>query len=151
MSNQPNIKRIAEIIALVLRIMGGSVYSKTKLVKIVYLLDVIQSRKGNKDFSTATYKSYYYGPYSDDIEDAINLLTDFGYVEIGQRSSIDGNIYYTFKLKDTPFFCELSQKEKTDISQDTSQLRDIKLKQILEVVYSTKEYENTQFGEEVKL
>jgi len=151
MSHQPNIKRIAEVIALVLRLMGGYIFAKTKLVKIVYLLDVIQARQGNKNFSTAIYKSYYYGPYSDDIDDAINLLTDFGYVEIGQESRFDGNTYYTFKLKDTPCFGELSQKEKNDISQGISQFRDIKLKQILEVVYSTKEYENTQFGEEVKL
>ncbi|NER99585.1 MAG: hypothetical protein F6J86_38205 [Symploca sp. SIO1B1] len=151
MSHQPNIKKIAEIITLVLSLMGGSAYSKTKLVKIVYLLDVIQARKGNKHFSTATYKSYYYGPYSDDIDDAINLLTDFGYVEVGQRTSIDGNTYYTFKLRDTPFFGELSQKEKNDISQDTSQLAALDLKKILDVAYSTKEYDNTQFGEEVKL
>ncbi|NES01220.1 MAG: hypothetical protein F6J86_46955 [Symploca sp. SIO1B1] len=151
MSHQPNIKRISEVIALILRLMGGYIFAKTKLVKIVYLLDVIQARQGNKNFSTAIYKSYYYGPYSDDIDDAINLLTDFGYVEIGQESRFDGNTYYTFTLKDTPCFGELSQKEKNDISQDISQFRDIKLKQILEVVYSTKEYDNTQFGEEVKL
>ncbi|NES17996.1 MAG: hypothetical protein F6K41_03495 [Symploca sp. SIO3E6] len=151
MSNQPNIKKIAEIIALVLRMMGGFAYSKTKLVKIIYLLDVIQARKGNKHFSTATYKSYYYGLYSDDIDDAINLLTDLGYVEVGQRTSIDGNTYYTFKLKDTLYFGELSQKERADISEDTSQLAALDLKKILEVTYSTAEYDNTQFGEEVKL
>jgi uncharacterized protein YwgA len=151
MKNQSNIKRIAEIIALVLRLMGGYAYSKTKLVKIVYLLDIIESRKGKKHFSTATYKSYYYGPYSDDIEESINLLDNFGYVEVGKKTSVNGNTYYTFKLKDTPYFGELSQNEKNEISQYSSQLVELERGKLLELAYITKEFENTQFGEEVKL
>ncbi len=133
------------------KMLNVAAYSKTKLVKLVYLLDIIQSRKGNKHFSTATYKSYYYGLYSDDIEEAINLLDNFGYVEVGKKTSVNGNTYYTFQLKDTPYFGELSQNEKNEISQYTFQLVELERGKLLELAYSTKEFENTQFGEEVKL
>jgi len=151
MNYQQNIKRIAEIIAIILRVMGGFAYSKTRIVKLLYLLDIIQSRKGKKYFSSARYKSYYYGPYSEEIEESINLLSTLGYVKVDKKSSVNGNTYYTFTLEDTPYFGELSQDEKNEISQYISQLAELDMEKLLEIAYSTKEFDNTQFGEEIKL
>jgi uncharacterized protein YwgA len=145
------IERISEIIAFILRLMGGRAYSKTKLVKLLYLLDVMYARNGEPNFSGIEYKSYYYGPYSDDIDESLEFLDDHGYITISQNMGEEGNMYYAFELHDTPEFGGLSGREKSQIQRLLSPLVNRSLDELLDITYSTKEYQRTDFREVIAL
>ena len=48
--------------------------TRTKLVKLLYLIDLEYWKKREKTFTGLNYISYYYGPYSEEIIDAIQKL-----------------------------------------------------------------------------
>ncbi len=146
------IERISEILSFMLHLMrNGEVFSKTKLVKLVYLLDVVKSRRGTPKFSGVEYSSHYYGPFSDDIEDSISFLTSLGHVTINEHTSFNGNPYYHIKLKQLPNFGYLTDQEKMDIKEIVSPLINRGLNEILEITYNTKEYKNASLGEVIAL
>ena len=148
---QQKLERISEILSYILHLMGGETFSKTKLVKLVYLLDVIQARRDQSKFSGITYKSYYYGPYSDDIEESLQYLTELGYTHVEHRVSGNGNPYYHIGLERLPSFGTLSDAEKQEIRQLLSPLVSLDLRMLLDIAYDTREYTQAQFGEQIPL
>jgi uncharacterized protein YwgA len=146
------IERIAEIIAYVLQLVGGQLFSKTKLVKLLYLLDVTESRKQrNGGFTQIEFKSYYYGPYSEDIENGLSLLSEMGAISVGQRTSMDGNPYYHIKLHSVPDFGHLRDEDRRRIRAALSPLLNLNLQQLLDIAYETEEYSDVDFGEVIPL
>lgn len=144
-------ERISEILAFILRLMGGKAYSKMKLVKLLYLLDVMYARNGVSQFSGITYKSYYYGPYSEDIEESLEFLADHGSIDISQYMGEEGNMYYVFTLRYIPEFGRLSDEEKSHIQHLLSPLVQRPLDELLDITYATKEYQQTDFREVIPL
>lgn len=145
------IERISEIIAFILRLMGGRAYSKTKLVKLLYLLDVMYARNNISNFSGVEFKSYYYGPYSDDIDESLQFLEDLGYISISRRVNMEGNTYYCFELHSIPEFGQLDGREKSEIQRLLYPLIDRSLDELLDITYATKEYRQTDFNEVIPL
>jgi hypothetical protein len=144
------IERISEIIAFVISIFGGEIYSKTKLVKLLYLIDVVFDRKYKKAFSGISYKSYYYGPYSEDIQNAIKLLQDFKYIATEQYQAGDGTNYYRFKLNSMPHFSSLTEAERSEVKDILLPFVNMDLKEIVQVAYNTKEYKKTDFNNTIQ-
>lgn len=145
-------ERISEILSFILHLMkNGEVFSKTKLVKLLYLLDVVKSRRGIPKFSGVEYSSHYYGPFSDDIEESISLLTSLGHIKMDERTSLSGDPYYHIKLKQLPIFGCLTDREKLDIKEIISPLINRDLNEILEITYHTKEYKESSLGEVIAL
>jgi hypothetical protein len=144
-------KRISEIIAFILCLMGGRAYSKTKLVKLLYLLDVIYARNNKSNLSGIEYKSYYYGPYSEDIDESLQFLEDEGYISISRQIGIEGNVYYCVKLRNVPEFGQLDGREKAKIQKLLSPLVNRSLDELLDITYATKEYRQTKFNEVISL
>lgn len=151
MSNNVKTERIAEILAYILRLMGGKAFTETKLVKLIYLLDVMQSRKGYPHFSGAVFRSYYSGPSSDDIIDAISLLLKLGYISMTKKFEMDGGVYHDFKLQDQPIFGCLTDEEKLQIRELLLQWVDFNFKQLRTIAIDTKENTQVQLGEVIKL
>lgn len=146
------IERISEIISFALHLMKNrEVFSKTKLVKILYLLDVVKSRQGSPNFTGIEYKSYYYGPYSEEIEDSLSLLISLDHISINEGKSFNGNSYYHIKLNQMPDFGHLTDQEKKDIKTILSPLISRDLDDVLGITYNTKEYRETPFGEVISL
>jgi Protein of unknown function (DUF4065) len=143
-------EKISEIIAFVISAFSGEIYSKTKLVKLLYLIDVVFARKYKKAFSGISYKSYYYGPYSEDIEKALKLLQDFKYISMEQNSGFDGTHYYRFKLNSMPHFSSLTEEERGEIKNILSPFVSMDLKDIIQVAYNTKEYKQTDFNNTIQ-
>jgi uncharacterized protein YwgA len=145
-------ERISEIIAFTLHLMKNrEIFSKIKLVKLLYLLDVVKSRRKIRNFSGVEYRSYYYGPFSEDIEDSISLLKSLGHISVDERKSLNGNSYYHIKLNHLPNFGYLSDEDKIDIKKILSPLIDRELNDVLDITYNTKEYKETPFGEVIFL
>ncbi len=144
------IDKLMETIGLIISSHGGIIHSKTKLVKLIYLIDLISKKKNNYKITEATYKSYFYGPYSEDIDIALHQLKDLELIDVYEDFSLyTGRQYYTIKLKDLPNFGALSEEEKKLIRNITSRYKNKPLDEILEEVYNTEEFSRTNFGEEI--
>ena len=146
------IEKIAEVLVVILRLMRGRANSKTKLFKLIYLLDIIQLRRNSiHQFSGVTFKSYFYGPYSKEIEEAIDLLSERNIVTVNKIDKDEERIRYDFLLKEVPIFEHLSEQDRIAIRDSLEDLAKFSLPDILEIAYSTKEYKDTPFGEIIEL
>jgi hypothetical protein len=144
------LEKISEIIALIISTFNGSIYSKTKLVKLLYLIDVVFARKYKRAFSGISYTSYYYGPYSDDIEKALKLLQDFKYITTEQYQGFEGTNYYLFKLNSMPHFSHLTEAERNEVKNILLPFVSMDLQDIAQVAYNTKEYKQTDFNNTIQ-
>lgn len=147
--NQGVIERTAGALVHILSLLGGSEYSKTKLVKLLYLLDYRTFKEEQKTFTGLKYKKYYYGPYSEDIEKAITMLKNRKVLKVEDTiSSIYGYRYYIFKLEKNVSMLPEADKEKIE-----SALKDYihkKLDEILDIVYDTEPMKGVSFGQEIQ-
>lgn len=151
MKHAKNIERISEIIAFILFLAGGQINSKAKLVKLVYLLDVIQARRGHPQFSGLQFKSYYAGPYSSEIEVGISVLLQRGHLTITARDYLDGNYYYHFQLNQLPPFGQLTTAEQEEIQDSLKSFIPLGVKELLTIACATKEFQNVSLGEMIAL
>jgi uncharacterized protein YwgA len=76
---------VKDFVLLVMLAMGGGIQGKTKFQKTVYFLALMTGHV--HDFS---YRPHFYGPYSDEVADAIGWLSTIGAVEL--TSSGVGNV-----------------------------------------------------------
>ena len=61
MIHETKIKRVSSIIAYILLLLGGKEYSKTKIVKLLYLLDIGYARYKKRSFTNGKAGRYYTG------------------------------------------------------------------------------------------
>ena len=82
-------------VAQLLRAAGGSLVGKVRMQKVVYLLDQLGMD------SDSTFHYHYYGPYSADVTDALEMAIAFDEVIERQRyRASDGVPYCVFELGD---------------------------------------------------
>ena len=143
-------KKLLELIGIILQMHGGVLYSKTKLVKLLFLIDKHFANKYGAPLTNVKYRSYFYGPYSGDIESALDYLTENGYITMRYVNDFIAEPYYELTLIELPKFSALSEKEKEEVRDFISRYVSAPLKDILEEVYQTEEYKNTEFGEVIK-
>lgn len=65
-----------DFVHLALHAMDGTIQGKTKLQKTIYFLGLLS---GNID--DLGYRAHFYGPYSDDVSNAVGQLMSNGFVE----------------------------------------------------------------------
>lgn len=70
-----NLRPVELWILLILKAAGGEVCCKTKIMKILFLLERVYGIIGVK------FEPYNYGPWSKDVEDALRRLAELGLVE----------------------------------------------------------------------
>jgi uncharacterized protein YwgA len=74
---------------------GGEIVGKVRLQKMVYLLDQLGAKSG---FS---FEYHHYGPYSEELAEAVDDGVIFGYIEEVQRRRVsDGVPYVTYRSLD---------------------------------------------------
>lgn len=65
--------KIRDALVVILGSVGGTIESKTKIQKLCYFLSIFLG----KDFG---FKAHYYGPYSQQVENALDELRGMGFV-----------------------------------------------------------------------
>jgi uncharacterized protein YwgA len=65
-----------DFVHLALLAVGGEVRGKTKLQKTVYFLGLLTGQ-----LEGLGYRAHYYGPYSDDVADAVRTLDGLGFAD----------------------------------------------------------------------
>ena len=93
------------------------VEGRTRLQKIMYLLKKLYV----KDLPY-TFKPYYYGPYSDELQDDLKLLVDVGLVK-EERKEIEYGTQYVYQVSEdikeilTKFLNTLEASERKKLKQ----------------------------------
>ena len=78
-----------DVVLGLLRFHGDEFIGKTNLHKNIYLIGRLLKKR--RIILQVPFRAYYYGPFSRDVSNALDLLIDAGLVDIGERS---------FKAKD---------------------------------------------------
>ena len=142
------VEKTAGALAHILSLLGGSECSKTKLVKLLYLLDYKTFKSEGKTFTGLKYRKYYYGPYSEDIEKAISLLKSRNILKVESADSDFGYKLYIFRLERDATL--LSKEDQERIENALSEYLHKTLDEIVGNTYNTEFVEGIEFGEEVR-
>ena len=141
---------LEQVVFYILLKLGSS--GKTKLVKLLFLIDRELSKKGVNIFNEP-FKKYYYGPYNPEIEKVLNNLESKGLIEIAVEELLfdEG---FRFEIRPTRYInpenLEFIEKYKEDIDKIVDNLGRKPLDEILEKVYSLEEVKRTKFNEPIK-
>jgi len=147
-------RKLQEVIGLILKAHGGRIHSKTKLVKILYLLERYYVVAYGHPLLNLSFKSYFYGPYTDEIEEVLSYMEQKGFITISPvQSALTGNKYYNIYLIDAPDYGALSIEDRKNIFSfiNENDFVNRPLDDILNEVYETEEYKRTPFGEVIDL
>ena len=127
--------------------------TRTKLVKILYLIDLSYVKAKKRSLTGLTYHSYYFGPYSEDIINAINQLKGYEVEEVSSIS-LDGREYYLYRPGMNPRWetpPALQDEEAEVIDQVISEHGNKSLDEILKYVYNTEPYKRCKKGKPIVL
>lgn len=132
--------------------------TRTKLVKMLYLLDKGYRAKCGEVLTGLTYKRYFYGPYSEDIVKALSELNGFEITETTYEIS-PGNVFYDYSLGSVFRFSRDNLLSLTDTGVDREKEKfilslielydSLSTKEVLSKVYSAPEFQRTSFGEPI--
>jgi len=144
-----NFEKLKEIIKYVIKLQGGKVYTKIRLMKLLYILDREYFKKIGESLTGVDYKNYFYGPYSSQITNALNELEKEGVVTVEKKVDIlEDKEFYIITLNSHNF--ELSKEEMSVIREILSPYLHKSLQELLDDVYGSSEFSNTPFGEVIK-
>ncbi|SHH27338.1 Panacea domain-containing protein [Thermosipho atlanticus] len=126
---------------------------KTKLVKLLFLIDMKFLEIYGKKMSELTYVRYFYGPYSRDIDYLLTFLNAKGVISYEEHINSDGKTYYLIELSNNEKYNEVSkslgEKERKIIKEIADRYSKKDLSKILEEVYNIPKVKNKNFGEEI--
>lgn len=126
--------------------------TRTKLVKLLFLADLSHFKEKGRSITGVKYHSYFYGPYSEEIMEAINNLNGF---EIEEHCGInmEGKEYYIYTLGKNPRYevVNLVAEEQKTLDSIIQEFGHMRLNDLLEYVYKTEPYRKCQKGEMIDL
>lgn len=127
--------------------------TRTKLVKLLYLIDLASFKEKKTSITNLIYVSYHYGPYCPKIIEALNNLNSFE-IQEELNTSMDGNTFYLYSLGTHPRLKYspdklLKAEEKDIIDEILDNYGHKSLKCLLKIVYETKAYKKTPLGKEI--
>lgn len=129
--------------------------TRTRIVKLLYLVDLESFKQLKHPLTSVIYKSHYYGPYSPEIMESVKRLFGFEITEECVTTE-DGNVCYVYKIGPNSRFTKdpsefFTDKEKLVIDQIISRFGNIPLKELLNYVYATPAFKSTPLGKPIKL
>lgn len=129
--------------------------TKTKLVKILFLIDLDYYKKKHKKLSNFTYIRYFYGPYPKEIEQILGYLNALGIINYEAHISFEGQTYYLISVNNNDKFKKLKLHQSLDseakelIKKIAEKYSKKSLDYILEQVYDLNEVKSKSFGEKI--
>jgi len=156
MENTHIIKKEKKNFAIITELLrkAGSL-TKTKLVKMLFLIDLDYYNKKKKKLSNFTYIRYFYGPYPKEIETILSYLNALGIITYETRLSSAGKTYYLIsintndRVKKLGLQDSLNTEEKFIIEKIAKDYSTKNLDDILKQVYELDEVKNKPFGETI--
>jgi hypothetical protein len=114
--------------------------SVTSLVKLSYLVDLINVQKNGIQISDFSYIRYYYGPYDEKIVTYLQELVDKQVLKTDLDFSSSGEEYivYFFNEKNEFSFPDLTEEDKKIVDQVLDNLKGYGAKTLTEIAYKTR-------------
>ena len=125
--------------------------TKTKLVKLLYLIDVAYKKSHQKILTGLKYVKYFYGPYSRDIDEALKNLYASNLISYEEHFTADGRRYYLISLKDDVKIPDVDGDVEGVIDKVVKKYAFKRLDDILDVIYSMDEVKGAKFGEPIRI
>jgi len=126
--------------------------TKTKLMKLVFLVDYEYYRRYKRTLTGATYVKYFYGPFSKEIAEILDEMVAHDLIQMESGISSSGNIYYVYKPT-------LLTEQLTHVVEKDPQIKRIvdsvireniaPLEKILEKVYAIEKVKKSEFLERI--
>ena len=143
--------RLKSLIKLLLKTKGGLL--KTEIVKLCFLVDhkaATSLPDHPAGFTTARYKKYYYGPFSDAFDTVLNEMEG---TEVSLKKIINGTTKYFYELTvdETPEKILEDGRIRTIVEEVLSQTKGKSLNEIKDVVYGLECVKKAQFSDPIKL
>lgn len=141
--------KLESIIFLFLTLAGGAVISRNKIIELFYLFDIVCYRKSSDLRTGATYTATLYGVQSSQINETIKELIDTKNICVEITHNLEMTPYEVIKLR-----CgwnTLNIKERELLINTMRGLCNRNFKEINDMVIATKEWKNTNIGEDINL
>lgn len=127
-----------EIILYLMEKLNGEI-TKTRLVKLMYLIDFFAKQELGRKISSIIYNYYYYGPYSDEIVKDIEELKSEGVIVETLGETNKGNTYHLYTLhsisRTYSNFVDMDERKIAD--KVILQFGTIDFNKLIEYVYNT--------------
>lgn len=139
-------RKTYEVIRAILRKTGPIL--KTKLLKLLFLVDYYAIKKIGKQITDLDYKKYFYGPYDKNFELVLNKMYVEGLIHTEEHISSKGNVYYL--IEPGPFETgkiNLSNEEKEILDEVLQKYGEMTLNEVLEEIYKLDEIRDRNFDE----
>jgi len=123
--------------------------TKTRLLKLLYLIDFRSKEKLGKKITKFTYDYYYYGPYSESFIKTLNFSKGYEVTETTKVTSNLEVIYlYTpgMQPRVSAQLSSLNKTQKKIIEEVIDQYGQLEFKELLGEVYKTRPIERKHFG-----
>jgi len=110
--------------------------NKTRLTKLVYLIDWEMAKKYNKSCSKINWYFDNYGPY---VQDVMKAASSDERIKINEEASHYGGVKYIFQLEESesPEFKYLSKEELEIINCVIDDTKDMSFNNFINYVYNT--------------
>ncbi len=116
---------------------------RTRVIKLLYLSDLIARARIGKKITNIKYQYYFYGPYSKRI---VEELEDFSSKKIVEdyKYRTNSGIAHDYRITDEgakkveAIFDDIPEEQKKIIDEVVKKYGNIRLDKLLDVVYSTK-------------
>lgn len=142
-------EKIKKIILLLLNRLNENI-TRTKIVKLLFLLDYVNYVNNGKKITNISYDYYYYGPYSRKIIDVIDDMKNENLLSESEHFNSNGNVYYIYSTNSETQNPEqlLDSDETNTFEEVVKKYGHLSLKQLLEYVYSTPPIRDNRQGTE---
>lgn len=121
--------------------------TRTKIVKLLYLLDIESTERYGKKLTDFEYKKYYYGPYDQKI---VSLLDNPKYFNVTLGVTSSGSQFYNYSVGPRKPTIPIDSMTKDLVDEIVNKYGRIHLDKILEIAYDTQQFKVTDFGEKIK-
>ncbi|MEO5499214.1 MAG: Panacea domain-containing protein [Candidatus Saccharimonadales bacterium] len=130
-------EKTIELLAYILQRQHASV---TSLMKLVYLIDLVNIKKTTKPVSNFSYVRYNFGPFDSAIYRYLEQLSNSGIITQESEFTQSGSEYVQYLLSEEAEVLtkNLSQPEIDSIESVLDQLKGYGAKALTEVAYKTK-------------
>lgn len=119
------------------------VLGKTHLQKMLFLTDLISSKKFDAQITKIQYKRYKHGPYSQQLNDYTNFLEKKGFIEARKLKffSDDSKTYIRFHVKKpinvkANLLEQLGPERMLLVDEVLNSFGNLSLQEVLEIVYN---------------
>jgi uncharacterized protein YwgA len=148
-------KNLKNLIIFILSCYQGKISPLTKLRKLIFLIDRYFAYKYGKPLTCIKYRNAYFGPYSEEIDNALKSLEKEGIITIEDVTG-ENTFYQCVKIANSfilvnPFYKpELDKETVRELQEFIRPYLNRSLDDILNEIYELPEYQNTPLGEEIK-